>query len=68
MTWRSQAACKGKDPALFFPERGAPTEPAKAVCRGCPVAQECLGYGLMENVGIWGGTSERQRRAIRGRV
>lgn len=68
MRWQTLAACRGMDPNLFYPERGVNATPAKAVCEACPVTQECLSYGLMEGVGIWGGTSEKQRRRIRGRV
>lgn len=65
--WRKLAKCRGMDNALFFPERGEPTEPAKAVCRECPVTQECGEYAVSLNAksGIWGGKSHRQRRAER---
>ncbi|MEA2716854.1 MAG: WhiB family transcriptional regulator, redox-sensing transcriptional regulator [Actinomycetota bacterium] len=66
-TWQWQANCLGVDPDLFFPERGASTREAKAVCRGCVVRTECLEYALIngEKFGIWGGLSERERRRIR---
>ncbi len=66
-TWQWQANCMGVDPDLFFPERGASTREAKAVCRGCVVAAECLEYALVngEKFGIWGGLSERERRRLR---
>jgi WhiB family transcriptional regulator, redox-sensing transcriptional regulator len=65
--WLDRAVCRGIDPDLFFPQRGEPTDPAKAVCAGCPVAAECLEYALVngERFGVWGGLSERERRAIR---
>jgi WhiB family transcriptional regulator, redox-sensing transcriptional regulator len=65
--WRSQASCKGIDPDLFFPDRGAATGPAKAVCAGCAVRADCLEYALeaSERFGIWGGMSERERRGLR---
>lgn len=64
--WRDLAACIDSE-AVFFPERGQSAEPAKAVCRGCPVAAECLEFALVtgEQHGIWGGKSERQRRVLR---
>jgi hypothetical protein len=39
---------------------------AEAQCTGCPVRTECLEYALATNSadGIWGGTTERERRAI----
>lgn len=65
--WQAQANCLGVDPDLFFPERGASTKQAKAVCHGCTVRNACLEYALAnaEKFGIWGGLSERERRRIR---
>lgn len=65
--WAQRAACRGIDPDLFFPERGQDTEPAKTVCRTCPVIDACLDHALRngERVGVWGGTSERERRKMR---
>ena len=65
--WQERANCLGVDPDLFFPERGASTREAKAVCRGCEVRAECLEYALDhgEKFGIWGGLSERERRRVR---
>jgi WhiB family redox-sensing transcriptional regulator len=65
--WVRWAECAGCDPDLFFPERGASTRQAKAVCTGCPVREECLEYALSngEKFGIWGGKSERERRILR---
>jgi WhiB family redox-sensing transcriptional regulator len=65
--WQERANCLGVDPDLFFPERGASTKEAKAVCNGCEVRMECLEYALRhgEKFGIWGGMSERERRRLR---
>jgi WhiB family redox-sensing transcriptional regulator len=67
LSWQAYANCLGVDPDLFFPERGASTREAKAVCRRCIVRTECLEYALQnaEKFGIWGGLSERERRRIR---
>lgn len=67
LAWMQQGKCHGMDPDLWFPERGQPTEPAKAVCRTCPVQQRCLDYALDvgETWGIWGGKSARERRQIK---
>lgn len=69
-SWTRLAACRGMDPAVFFPGRGAPTSEAKAVCARCPVKAECLKAALeeRERFGIWGGFSERERRRLRRRV
>lgn len=67
MPWADQAACRGVNPELFFPAQHTPSGEAKAVCATCPVATECLDYALdnREVFGVWGGTSEKQRRLIR---
>lgn len=63
--WHKDAACKEHPGLSFFPERGEPTDAAKAVCTGCLVKAECLQVGRAEESGIWGGTSANQRRKIR---
>jgi len=65
--WHSLAACRGAGPSAFFPSRGATTARARAVCSTCPVTEECLTYAMadIDTTGIWGGTSARQRRAMR---
>ena len=63
-TWHGRAACRGMDPAIFFPERGARNsgQEAKAVCAACPVTAECGEAGARETSGVWGGKCARQRR------
>ena len=65
--WHRRAACRGQGTDDHFPVRGAQTIAAKAVCAGCVVRSECLAYALADSnlVGIWGGTSERERRRMR---
>jgi len=67
LAWQDFANCKGADPDLFFPERGASTRQAKSICRECSVRAECLEFAIVssEKFGIWGGMSERERRKIR---
>jgi WhiB family redox-sensing transcriptional regulator len=67
--WRYRAACRGADLDLFFPGRGESAEPARRICALCPVRQACLDYALSHGIvhGIWGGLSERNRRALRTR-
>jgi hypothetical protein len=66
-TWVDRAACKGMGAAMFFPELGEDTRPAKEVCQGCPVKAECYAYSLAISThhGVWGGKSERERRGNR---
>ena len=60
------ANCVGENQDLFFPERGGSTVKAKAICKECKVREECLEFAVerKERFGIWGGKSERERRAI----
>jgi len=64
--------CAITDPELFFPERNNNfikiTEIAKGLCRTCPVQSACRSYALGTDVeGIWGGTDEKERKAIQKR-
>ncbi len=70
--WASRAACRGTpNPGLFFPAATGITaagqaREAKAVCADCPVLTACLAYALAtrQEYGVWGGTTERERRAM----
>ncbi|MEU6067587.1 MULTISPECIES: WhiB family transcriptional regulator [Streptomyces] len=63
--WSEHAACRAADPDRLFVE-GAAQGRAKAVCTGCVVRTECLAYALDNRIehGIWGGMTERERRAL----
>ena len=73
-SWQRHAACRGPIAKVFFPPsapesrsaREAREARAKAICRSCPVREECLAYALeiAEPHGIWGGLSEAERRAL----
>ncbi len=67
LAWQEMANCRGADQDLFFPERGASTRKAKAICGACAVKDDCLEFAITkgERFGIWGGMSERERRRIR---
>ena len=67
LPWQDSAACTGIDPAIFFPESGDPVGPAKALCRACPVREQCLADALErgEVHGVWGGLSAKERRKYR---
>jgi WhiB family transcriptional regulator, redox-sensing transcriptional regulator len=72
MEWVAAARCIGEEPELFFPvgtTRPAmeQAERAKAICRDCPVIDECLEWSLAtaQDAGVWGGLSEEERRDIR---
>ncbi|MGI9092505.1 MAG: WhiB family transcriptional regulator [Mycobacteriales bacterium] len=65
VVWASQALCRGANPDALFVQ-GAEQNRAKRICAGCPVRTECLGDALDNRVefGIWGGLTERERRAL----
>lgn len=63
--WSGQAACRTTDPDELFVQGAAQNRP-KAVCTGCPVRTEYLADALDYRVefGVWGGMTERERRAL----
>jgi WhiB family transcriptional regulator, redox-sensing transcriptional regulator len=68
--WKQRAACAGFQSTFFFP--GVDSSPATvaqalAVCEQCPVRVDCLEYAFETNqvAGIWGGTTEEERRSLR---
>jgi WhiB family transcriptional regulator, redox-sensing transcriptional regulator len=69
--WQARGLCAelptSEADRLFFPERGQSSKAARALCSECPVQAECLEYALerREAFGVWGGTTERDRRKIR---
>lgn len=65
IAWVSKALCRTTDPDELF-VRGAAQRKAAVICRHCPVMQECAADALDNKVefGVWGGMTERQRRAL----
>jgi WhiB family transcriptional regulator, redox-sensing transcriptional regulator len=70
--WRSASACLSADPDLFFPisvkgPAAGQVDAAKAICAGCQVRADCLGFALAQRdmLGIWGGTTDDERRMLR---
>jgi WhiB family redox-sensing transcriptional regulator len=65
IAWVSKALCRSADPDDLF-VRGAAQKKAAAICRHCPVVAECLADALDNQMefGVWGGMTERQRRAL----
>lgn len=73
-TWLSQAACAGQPVEMFIgPDGELPTtrrereREAVRICAGCPVRAQCLAHALAqpELFGVWGGTTEGDRAALR---
>jgi WhiB family redox-sensing transcriptional regulator len=65
-SWMARGNCNIEPPSTFFPSDGVGVEIAKRICTGCPVKDVCLEYALEHRIdhGVWGGTSERQRRRL----
>ena len=63
--WVMLAACRHGDPDALF-VRGAAQRRAAEICSQCPVLMNCRADALDNRVefGVWGGLTERQRRAI----
>jgi WhiB family redox-sensing transcriptional regulator len=72
--WVFSGACLDADPDLFFPVGSLgpgvhQIAEAKAICGRCLVTTDCLSYALAtgQDAGVWGGTTEQERRALRSR-
>ncbi|MGW4336743.1 WhiB family transcriptional regulator [Rhodococcus koreensis] len=72
--WQLHARCRNMDSDLFFPhdderrgERIRRERVAKEICIQCPVRSQCTAHAVSigEPFGIWGGTSEAERRQLR---
>ena len=73
--WQDEAACKGMDSNIFFPEilgdqqNGLIWAQAKAICKGCEVKWDCLKSELPHEKasgrrnGVWGGMTPKEREA-----
>ena len=72
--WQPRGLCRGNHAHLFFPpptferkdDRERREMRAKAICNVCPVLGPCAEYAIAisEPYGIWGGTSEQDRKAL----
>lgn len=69
--WRARAACARTSTEVFYPEgwRRDDVEVARDWCRRCPVRvdclQEALSWPVSQDFGIWGATTEAERRGLR---
>lgn len=62
--WIKDAACRGMDTNIFFPEKngGQQSIIAKSICKECKVRADCYEYGKDEDYGIWGGEGYTARK------
>lgn len=62
--WHQQAMCRGRVDVMFPPlsvGRSTDYEPALALCRVCPVVEQCRQSSVLEDNGVWGGVVREQR-------
>lgn len=66
-TFWPAAACRDLPAEWFHPDRGESLVEARTVCAACAVRPDCLLWAVTNNerFGVWGGTSERERRRIK---
>lgn len=64
--WMTIGKCREEPPTTFFPSDGVGVEVARRICATCDAKLPCLEYALRNRIdhGVWGGTSERERRRI----
>ena len=71
--WMADGVCRrNRIPVdVFFPAAESGTQQrlqrdAISICRSCPVVEQCRDYAIEHHlVGVWGATTERQRRHLR---
>ena len=61
--------CAGAETDLFFRDDLRSQQKALSICAQCPLQKACLEYAIdNEEYGTWGGTTESQRAALRGKT
>lgn len=64
----SAGVCVGMDTNLFFSDRSADIQAAKAVCAECPVVRLCGAWAAQNtSCGIFGGLTPRERAKAYGK-
>ncbi|TWE09371.1 WhiB family transcriptional regulator [Rudaeicoccus suwonensis] len=64
--WVASAACRKAFGTANLFGSGPEQRKAKSICRRCTVVAECLADALDSRIehGVWGGMTERERRAL----
>lgn len=71
LDWQREAICRTdvrveRETADSFFPLGRPLKTVKQMCRECPVREACLALALADELeGIWGGTTTKEREAMR---
>jgi WhiB family transcriptional regulator, redox-sensing transcriptional regulator len=68
--WHRDAACRGSGASGFIKSTGGAYGATRQKCARCPVRQQCLDFALADEsiVGLWGGTTDAERRELRRRA
>lgn len=63
--WADLGRCRHVHPDALFVQGSAQNDAAR-ICDSCPVITECCADALDNRIeyGVWGGMTERQRRAV----
>jgi WhiB family transcriptional regulator, redox-sensing transcriptional regulator len=66
LDWQERGACRSASLELFYSDAEEHTRRALALCERCEVQAACLDFAMQhrEHYGVWGGTTERERRRI----
>ena len=66
-SWQEQSECVGIPTQVFFPENGEykSMKFALSICNKCSVKDICLSENINETIGIFGGTTGKQRQRLR---
>lgn len=63
--WHSGAKCANSSPDQFVTGDSDQIARAKLFCQDCPVRLDCLQHAIeVGELGVWGGTDERERRQM----
>ncbi len=66
-SWMADGTCVDRQDVDWFAVDEPGISQAKALCTQCPVVHHCLDQALARHeYGVWGGTTERERQALRG--
>lgn len=66
LEWQERANCRTADLEVFYSTEEEDIRSALAYCRTCAVREACRDHAMTyrEAFGVWGGTTERERRRV----
>jgi WhiB family transcriptional regulator, redox-sensing transcriptional regulator len=66
LEWQIGAVCRSEHLEIFYSSEPDEMREAVRLCRRCPVRGACLDAAVErgEWFGVWGGTTERERRRL----